>query len=137
MSAKPPILEGCDVLPPMERPKGQGHRTAKVEGKGKPKGRRGRAGDRFKVINTFADFAMRELNRAQIAVWVLLWRDTRDGLARTSQADLARRAGVSERTVGRAVRTLHRAGLLTVVHRGGPLKGPSTYRVHPLPREPT
>ena len=92
---------------------------------------------RFHQINNFADFTLATLDRAQIAVWLLLWRDTKpEGLARTSQTDLARRAGVSARTVERAVKSLAAAGLLTVVYRGGLRKGPSKYRVHALPKEP-
>lgn len=121
----PPTLNGCAVLSPMatagkkpERPAGK---------KLKP------AGERFKTINTFCDFTLAGLDRADFAVWLLLWRDTKpDGLARTAQADLARRAGIAVRTAGRAVSSLHKAGLLSIVRRGGLSSGPSTYRVHPL-----
>lgn len=99
----------------------------------KPK-RKTATGQRFKTINTFADFTLAGLDRAEIAVWLLLWRDSRDGIARTSQADLARRAGIAERTVRRAVNQLRQAGLLTLAYRGGLRKGPSAYRVHPLPK---
>jgi DNA-binding MarR family transcriptional regulator len=92
------------------------------------------AGERFKVLNAFADFTLAGLDRAEIAVWLVLWRDTKpDGLARTSQADLARRAGVTDRTVRRAITSLLDAGLLRVVHRGGLRRGVSVYRVLPLP----
>ena len=121
------------MLPPMdslgETPR---RRPGKArQAKGKSAGR-----DRFKVINSFADFALAGLDRAEIAVWLLLWRDTKpDGLARTSQADLARRAGCSDRNVRYALRALCRAGLLTVVHQGGLNRGLSVYRVHPLARQ--
>jgi hypothetical protein len=103
--------------------------TAKVKSKAK-------AGSRFAVINNFIDVTMKGLSRAEVAVWLLLFRDTkREGLARTAQTDLARRAGTTTRTVERAVKALERRGLLTVVHRGGLRKGPSSYRVHPLIKE--
>jgi len=54
-------------------------------------------------------------------------------VARTSQADMARRAGCDARTVRRALKTLERAGLLTVSYQGGLNRGPSVYRVHPTP----
>jgi len=96
------------------------------------KGKSAAAG-RFGVLNAFADTTLATLDRASIAVWLLLWRDTKpNGLARTSQADLARRGGISERSVRRALDTLYRAGLLDVVRRGRLGCGPSTYRVHPL-----
>ena len=130
------ILPGCEVLPPMELPPMTSN-NGKAE---KPK-RAGKATsatrNRFAVVNAFADFTLRTLDRTGIAVWVLLWRDTKtDGLAKTSQADLARRAGISDRTARRAIDRLQRAGLLSVVHRGGLRRGISTYRVHPLTWEP-
>lgn len=49
--------------------------TAKAETKRK-------AGSRFVVLNTFIDITMKELNRAEISIWLLLYRDTKqDGLA--------------------------------------------------------
>ena len=131
------ILPGCSVLPPMEPPRprtasNNGKPTAKRAGK-MPSATR----NRFAVLNAFADFTLRTLDRTGVAVWLLLWRDTKaDGLAKTSQADLARRAGISDRTARRAIDRLQRAGLLSVVHRGGLRRGVSTYRVHPLTREP-
>jgi hypothetical protein len=93
---------------------------------------KGKAKGRFCDINTFADFSLACLDRAEIAVWLLLWRDSRDGTARTSQTDLARRAGVNDRSVRRAIVSLERKGLLTVVYRGGLHRGLSVYRVRPL-----
>jgi hypothetical protein len=122
------ILGVGEELPPLE--------SAEEAGPQHPKGvgpTKGKAGHRFQVINAFADYTLAGLSRAEMAVWVLLWRDTRpNGLARASQADLARRAGVNDRTVKRAIRSLRQSGLLTVVHRGGLFRGPSTYRVNPL-----
>lgn len=94
--------------------------------------RKGTAPDRFMVLNTFVDFSMRELNRNEIAVWMVLYRDTRNGTATVSQKFIAERCGLSERTVRRMVRRLVNAGLLVVVHRGGISAGASTYRVIPV-----
>lgn len=131
-----PTLPGCDVLPPMEPANGsrdrQQRKPATEKARGKPKSRK--TADRFTVLNTFADFTMRDLIRAEIAVWVLLWRDTRNGTARTSQADLAKRAGVDVSTVKRAIARLERRALLTVVFRGSLWHGPSRYAIHSLPR---
>ncbi len=129
--AKPPILEGCDVLPPMHQGNGspsrhQGH-TAKA--KGKPTRRH--TADRFAVLNAFVDFTMQELARAEVAVWLVLYRDTKNGIARTAQTDIARRAGLNVRTVKRAIKGLHRRGLLALVYRGSLRRGPSSYRIRP------
>jgi predicted transcriptional regulator len=99
------------------------------------KAKRKSSGERFKTFNTFADFTLAQLSRAEIAVWVLLWRDTREGTARTGIADLARRAGCNRSTVFRALRRLERLGLVQVVHRGGLGKGASRYRVRPLTKD--
>jgi hypothetical protein len=68
-------------------------------GPGAPKRRPGdrpAARGRFATVNAFADLTPAGLNRAEIAVWLLLWRHTKaDWLARTSQANLARRAGAT------------------------------------------
>ncbi len=122
-----PMLDGCKVLSPLETSGGQERRrrTTRTDAK--------TAGRRFQAVNAFADFTLAALSRAEIAVWLLLWRDTKpDGLARTSQADLARRAGIAERTVRRAIESLRTAGLVTLVYRGGLRRGSSTYRVHAL-----
>jgi hypothetical protein len=88
--------------------------------------------ERFAVLNAFTDFALANLSRAEIAVWLVLYRDTRDGTARTSYDDIARRAGLNRRNVGRAIRRLEGRGLLKVVHRGGLRQGVSRYRVRGL-----
>ena len=82
------------------------------------------------------DFTAETLNRGELLTWLVLYRDTKaDGLARTSQADIGRRAGVNVGTVKRAVATLCRRGLLTVVFRGSLRRGPSVYRVRPLAKD--
>jgi hypothetical protein len=88
--------------------------------------------ERFAVLNAFADFTLAGLDRNEIAVWLLLFRDSRDGVARTSQSDLARRAGASDRTVRRALGRLRAARLVEVVRRGRLQTGPSAYRVRAL-----
>jgi hypothetical protein len=99
---------------------------------GRPKGQRSSQG-RFECINAFLDVTMANLDRAELAVWLLLWRDTKpDGLARSSQSDLARRAGCNSRTVRRALVALQKVGLLTVVSQGGLPHRVSVYRVESL-----
>ncbi len=102
------------------------------EAKGKPACRK--TAGRFAVLNAFVDLTAGGLTRSEILVWLLLYRDTRDGTARTSQTDLARRGRLGKRTVGLAVRKLERKGLLRIVYRGGLNRGPSRYAVLPLER---
>lgn len=130
----PPILPGCSVLPPMD-PAPERQTTARTQSgkaskaKGKP------TGERFKTLNSFIDYALADLSRAEIAVWLILYRDTRDGAARTAYDDLARRAGLNRRNVGRAVRRLKDRGLLRIVYQGGFRRGASRYTVRGLPKE--
>lgn len=127
-TATPRILSGFDVLPPMnpqpERKKPKG-KTDSGETRG--------ARNRFAAVNAFLDATARALPPSASLVWVLLWRDTKpDGLARTSQEDMARRLGLTTKTIKRALVKLRNAGLLEVVRRGRIGAGPSVYRLNPL-----
>jgi DNA-binding MarR family transcriptional regulator len=91
---------------------------------------------RFELLNAFVDGGMAGLSRAELAVWLILYRDTkREGTAQTAVDDLARRVGADRRTVLRALRRLEGRAMLRVERRGGLNRGPSTYRVFPYPME--
>src|SRR5262245_7981891 len=129
----PRIIPVCAEPPPLERPEQapSSNGPQRHQGRNRDKAK-GKTGERFVVLNAFVDFTLAELSRAEIAVWLVLYRDTRDGTARTSYDDIARRAGLNRRNVGRAVRRLEGRGLLKVVHRGGFRRGVSRYRVRGL-----
>lgn len=92
-----------------------------------------RPGGRFETVNAFIDYTMRELTPAARSVWFILWRDTKaNGQARTGQADLARRSGVSTRAVNTAIKELATAGILKVVRKGGVRSGATTYKVRSM-----
>ena len=122
----PPMLDGCAVLPPMEPTEPTAEQT---KPKRKPSHRK--TGNRFAVLNAFVDTAAGELSRSEILVWLVLYRDTRNGIAETSQADIARRAKLCSRTVRYAIGRLIDRGLLDLVYRGGINRGTSKYRVSP------
>lgn len=91
---------------------------------------RQRAARRWKLLNEFVDYSLRRLPPAEVRVWLVLFRDTKPvGRARTGQTDIARRTGLSVRTVQRAVRALAAAGLVKVVQVGRLNAGPSVYAV--------
>ncbi|MFM9962949.1 MAG: transcriptional regulator [Planctomycetaceae bacterium] len=126
----PPRLPGCSVLPPMNpRPA-----TANNSPKDKPKKRA--TGDRFATLNAFVDCLMADLTRAEALTWIVLWRDTKEGIVRTSMTDVSRRIGTTRRAVVDAVAKLEKRGLLIVVFRGGMERGINVYRVHPLMKPP-
>jgi CRP-like cAMP-binding protein len=124
------ILQGLEVLPPMDD---DAARPGKA--KGKSKTAKAVAAERFQTLNTFVDVALAELSRAEIAIWLVLFRDCREGIARTAQTDIARRAGCDRRTVNRAIRRLEQRGLIRVVYRGGLGCGCSRYSLRSLPRD--
>ena len=77
---------------------------------------------------------MADLSRGELAVWLTLYRDTkRDGAARTSLSEIARRGGMDRQTASRAVGRLARRKMLQVLRRGSLKDGPSVYRVFPFP----
>ena len=81
---------------------------------------------RFELLNAFVDSGMAELSRGELAVWLTLYRDTkRDGTARASLSDIARRGGMDRQTASRAVGRLARRKMLQVLRRGGLNQGPS------------
>ena len=130
-SGHSPRLPGCSVLPPMEtRP--PAHNTSKPTGTKPPKG----TSNRFREPNSFVDCSMADLSRAELATWLVLWRDTKNGTVRTSMLDVARRIGTTRRAVVDAVAKLVGRGLLTVAFRGGLKRGMNVYRVHPLAKPP-
>lgn len=94
--------------------------------------RRTKRGERFAVLNAFADCSLESLTGSEVKVWLILFRDTKaaTGTARTGQADLARRAGLSRRGVQIALARLAAKGLITILRRGKLNAGPSTCRVH-------
>lgn len=121
-------LPGASVLPPMSIPT-QDNETSKPKGR-KPSHKATR--DRFAVLNEFVDLSLQGLTKAEIGTWLVLYRDTRNGTAKTSQAYIAKRLGVSSRSVRNAISKLADLGLLFVVYQGGLNKGLSVYRVASL-----
>jgi hypothetical protein len=116
-------------LPPM-------YSTDEIESK--PSKAKGKSKGRFAALNAFVDYSLAGLDHPSRSVWLVLFRDTRpDGLARTAQGDIARRIGMSARTVKRAVSKLETVGLLTVKYRGGLGGRLSVCRVHPIPHKGT
>lgn len=119
------------TLPPdaVLRPDGHEEPPRPAKARGRPRAAR------FAVLNAFCDFGLAGLTGAETKVWLLLFRDTKaTGTARTGQADLAGRSGLSVRAVKQALKGLRRRGLADVVRRGRLNCGPSVYRVHPTGR---
>jgi hypothetical protein len=122
-------------LEPAEDDDGPRPQVAEAKRRGRPRSAKAKAkakGGRFADLNAFVDFTAGTLERSELLVWLTLFRDCRDGIARTGQADIARRTRLAERTVRHAIRRLAKLELLEIVRRGGVSAGPSTYRLRPL-----
>jgi hypothetical protein len=117
------VLTGAAMLPPMETTQPAPKQTRTKDRTNKL------SRDRFGVLNAFVDCSLAGLSRIEIATWLCLYRDTRNGTACTSQGDIARRVGGSVRGVQKAITKLRKRGLLIVVFVGGMNRGPSRYRV--------
>ena len=136
MNTEPPILPGCSVLPPMDAPAADNDRHHGHQDKAKGKPGRRQTTDRFALLNAFVDVGMVGLSKVEAMAWLVLYRDTRDGTACTSEESIATRVGCSKRAVAKAVGRLRRFGLLVQVFKGGINRGPSRYRVLPIPKPP-
>ena len=100
-----PVGQEPPPLRPSPSPNGANGRPARHQGTAKAKGKPARRkGDRFAVLNTFADFTLSALTLPRLPFGCCSARNTKpDGTGQTSQADLARRAGANLSTVKRAV----------------------------------
>jgi DNA-binding transcriptional regulator LsrR (DeoR family) len=63
-------------------------------------------------------------------VWLILFRDVRDGLARAGMSDIARRAGLSRRGVVKAIDGLKKRRMIEVAVRGSVNGSTNAYRIY-------
>lgn len=136
-----PIAVGQEPPPLRPSSPNNGHTPAATPQSGardKAKGETGRrkTADRFTVLNAFVDAGMAGLSRVELGTWLVLYRDSRDGTACTSMEGIAGRVGCCKRAVVKAIARLRRRGLLVRVVKGGINRGPSRYRVLPMPKPP-
>jgi len=91
---------------------------------------------RFQVLNAFVGSGMAELSRAELALGLVLHRDTMPGgTVRDSLDDIGRRAGIDRQMASRAVDKLTGRKMLQLLRRGGLNQRPSEYRVFPFPMD--
>jgi DNA-binding transcriptional ArsR family regulator len=120
-------LAGCEVI----RPTGAAPKAERAVKTGRPA-----VVAKILALNRFLDATARTLQPSAALVWLQLLRDERNGTARTAVTDLARRCGLSARTVKRRLAELKACGLVTVVRQGRRDVGPTAYRLSPTPRRP-
>lgn len=91
--------------------------------------KRRRNPERWATFNTFVDVTAKELTPAELLCWLVLYRDIRNGVARTGMTDIARRAGLTRRGVVKAIGGLKEKRLVEVVTRGSKDGSTNVYRV--------
>jgi hypothetical protein len=85
----------------------------------------------FVNFAAFVDQGVRTLSRSELAIYLILMRDTQpDGIARAGLTDLATRGGMSRRSASRAVQALIKQGVLRVIRHGVPGR-PADYTIFP------
>lgn len=95
--------------------------------------RHGDSARRFVTLNTFVDQVMRYVSPVEAAVWLVLFRDCRNGQASASHRDLARRTGCSIRSINKAMGRLREASLISPVKLSACKGTPSLYAISPSP----
>lgn len=83
--------------------------------------------NRWPMQNEFLDVHAGGMGRLDALVWLMLYRDARNGTACTGMTDIARRLKTTRRSVVRAINHLVSAGYLTILHRGSAKGSPSRY----------
>ena len=91
-----------------------------------------RDANRWHDLNQFIDITMRDLKPRQVAVWLTLFRDSRNGVASVSQVYIGERCGLQRPTVSTTIGELEALGLVTTIHTGGVGRGVSRYRVQSM-----
>lgn len=124
----PPQRRQLNDPPPLKPLRAVRDEPAKPATKKPPK----RDGTRWQTLNEFIDITLRDLTPRQVAVWLTLFRDCRNGVATVSQAYIAERCGLRRPTVSTTISTLEQLGLVTTIHCGGVGRGLSKYRVHSM-----
>ncbi len=119
-------LAGCEVIRPTD--------TAPAA-RPPPKTKRPAVVVKLLALNRFLDRTARTLHPSAALVWMQLLRDERGGTARAAVTDLARRCGLSPRTVKRRLADLKVAGLVEVVKGGSQDTGPTVYKLRSVSRQ--
>jgi DNA-binding MarR family transcriptional regulator len=82
------------------------------------------------------DKSLAQLTPSAAVVWVVLFRHSTGGVACVAQSEIARIIGMSEDTVGRAIKELRRKGLLVPLRQGNNLtRLASAYALRGVVRE--
>ena len=123
-------LNGTAVMPAMTKAQTTPQRPLTPDhSNGRSRKTAKRSGQRFRMLNDFVDQTMQHLTPRQVAVWLCLFRDSRNGTASAAQSYIAQRCGLRRPTVSKTISELELIGPVVTIHRGGINRGFSRYRV--------
>lgn len=122
-------LEPYPEHPSEARHKANGHTEKPTP---KPKATSSETANRFSALNAFIDYMMVDLTRAELATWLVLYRDTRNGVVQASIDAIAKRTGTSRQHTQKAITSLQRRGFIEQIKKGAINSGASIYRVKTL-----
>lgn len=106
--------------------------TARVKAKPQPQARNG---DRWATFNAFMDHIAPRLTLAERAVWLVMFRNARDGMCETTVRMLATAANVSISTTQAALNRLHTIGLVRPIWKSRDRAKASRYGIHHRPSD--
>lgn len=123
------------------RVNGQAARPDAADGKPEAHGRGGRRKrkDRatakprprwWNVLASFVDNRLAGVSPGAVAVWLILFRNSRDGRVCIAVERIADAAGMSERSARYKIEELANAGIIEAKARGNRIKGPTVYRLN-------
>lgn len=92
-----------------------------------------RKGDRWATLNSFVDMIAPRLTLAERAVWLVMFRYSRDGVCDTSERAIAMQAAIDKASAGRALRQLVALRLVWPVFKSNCKGASSRYGIHPRP----
>lgn len=122
-------LEPYPEHPSEVRHKANGHVDKPTQ---KAKAKSSETANRFSTLNALIDYLMVDLTRAELATWLVLYCDTRDGVVQASIDAIAKRTGTSRQHTQKAITSLQQRRLIEQIKKGAINHGASIYRVKPL-----
>jgi hypothetical protein len=113
---------------PTDSPTKPGEPTASAGDKPQP-----RKGDRWATLNSFVDVIAPRLTLAERAVWLVMFRYSRNGVCDTSERAIATQAAIDKASAGRALRRLVELRLVWALFKSNRKGTSSRYGIHPQP----
>lgn len=90
-------------------------------------------GDRWATLNQFVDLISPHLSLAERAVWLVMFRFTKNSVCAMTARRLANVANIGKNSASRSLKTLIATGLVRVIELSTDKGAPSRYSLNPQP----